>query len=199
MGKIHTLPDKAVKEINATCPGVNLYYLDFLAGTWRQQDRGKKKTQISTKERLIHATKTAECAESLSGLLRDERFRLSKIHITNAIQPIDLKLVFWTLKKISDEANQFKAMYEQSDGRKRLSKMSEIICNIANLIERAGGVVDSRPNGQLIKIIGIIAEVAGQTPPDRSTVRDVLKGGHAAYEAEYWDKVLDQGIFKGDE
>lgn len=199
MGTINYLTERAVKEIRAICPGVNLYYLDYLAGTWRQKERGKKKANVTTKEKVEHAKKTVECAEGLWNLLNDKRFNLPPIYIRNAINPIDLKLVFWILEKIANEAKNSHQLYLKSDGRKRPSKMSGMICDIAQLIERAGGVVDSRPNGQLVQIIGIVAEVAGQTPPDRSSVRDVLKRGYDIHDREYWDEILEEAIFKGDE
>ena len=190
MGTFNCLTDRTVKEISAICPGVNLYYLDYLTGAWAWLESQNQKSEVSNKDKTEYAKKTAHHAESLWNLLNDKRFSLPPVHIRNSIDPIDLKLVFWILEKIAKESKFSYEMYRKGDGRKRLSVTSRVICDTAQLIERAGGAVDSRPNGQLVRIVGILAEVAGKEPPDRSSIRDVIERGYARYDKEYWDGIL---------
>lgn len=168
-----SIDDATVAKIERICPGIHLVSVNKSLWGWREE--GKSPAIAPPRLRNKAMYDVIQAAEKLrKALARLDQFAFESEFLRHSLG----RDMYESLPRHLDEVKALApvlAEWRERDHRKALSPLSLLIINVGFAVLDAGGIVDARRNGQVARIVGILAETIDKADPDRTTVRDALK------------------------
>ncbi|WBX83016.1 hypothetical protein [Sphingosinicella microcystinivorans] len=168
-----SIDDATVAKIEKICPDIRLRSVNTSLWTWRKEPNHPKGPPLRERNKamidaLDAAVKLRAAMAKIDGYtLESELLRRTLGRGAYGRLPDHLDKLAALAASLAERQDR--------DHRKDLSTLSTLIVDVGYAVMGAGGVVDARSTGQVVRIVGTLAESIGRADPDRTTVRDALK------------------------